>query len=193
MRTTALVPSLICAVALSACGGSAADTTSPAAALATTPAPVAQSPSPSPSPSPTPTEPTTEQAGAQYLAIVAPYNEALNALYDYLDTTGDLLEPDELATALPMAASLADANRAFGIALQQAAWPVAVQSTVDDLAAGAAAEQADIRNMALADDVDEFLSADDSFAATVSATSGVAELLRQKLGLPETKGTQEDE
>jgi hypothetical protein len=102
---------------------------------------------PSTSPAPTPTTPaplSQEQAAKRYLAIVRPYNVALERLEQAINTGRPL------ATVRTLAADVASANAAHMRDLRAAAWPVEVRAPVRELLAESAQAQSYWRQAAQA-------------------------------------------
>jgi hypothetical protein len=134
-------------------------------------------------PSPTPTEMTLDEAGKQYLQIVAASNAASTALNKEVDRLPDsgAVSKSAFKRLHLLSKKYADASRAFSLALVSNDWPKRVQPTVDKLAAEITQSQVDIRAIANAKTPSAWIDAWN--AADVK--SGSAELLRQQLGLPE--------
>jgi hypothetical protein len=129
-----------------------------------------------------------KEAGAQYLKLVAPSNKAIAQYNAALEKVGreKLFEDftaQDIRIVTRAASTLADANRAFGIGIQQARWPANATKAVEGLAAEVARDQLLIRAIAQAKTYENLAAAVTEFHE--SENSGSAELLRQQLGLPE--------
>jgi hypothetical protein len=102
---------------------------------------------PSASPMPTPTTPrplSQEQAAKRYLAIVKPYNVALERLEQAINTGRPV------ATVRMLAGKVASANAAHMRDLRATSWPVAVRAPVRELLAESAQAQSYWRQAAQA-------------------------------------------
>jgi hypothetical protein len=117
-------------LALTACSSDepAPEADPPAASTHATAAPT---PAPTPTPSPTPI--SKEQAGAAYLALVAPVNALVTPW-------NDAIAASDWASLRAQAQPYADANRAFADGLMAAEWPPEAQGAVDGLVAELAAD-----------------------------------------------------
>ncbi|MFF2621266.1 hypothetical protein [Oerskovia jenensis] len=124
---TALVPVLL--LGLTACSSgreAAGETPAPTTAVTTDVETLEVGPEP------TPTEISTEDAGAQYLALADKFNVAAGAWYT--------VDPNDFAAVRAVAAQVAEADRAFADGLVASEWPAEVQPTVDALVGEIAAE-----------------------------------------------------
>jgi len=124
-----------------------------------------------------------EEAGEQYLQIVAASNKAVTALNKEVQRLPEsgVVSKSAFKRLHPLSKRYADALRAFSLALLSNDWPKKVQPTVDKLAAQITNEQADVRALANAKSPAAWI---DAFNAW-NPSGGSAELLRQQLGLPE--------
>lgn len=169
-RRPLLATVLLSAAVLSACGGGSSE---PAAAPASSTTTVA--------PSPTPTEISREDAAAQYLELVAPYNEA-NARFKAVADG-----PWDQSAFTDAASKLADANQAFVEGLVTSEWPANAQGTVDELAAASAGGTSLMRQMAQVQSVEDVAAL--VLSAPKPSSDAPAQLLRVKLGLDEVPVT----
>lgn len=115
-----------------ACSGSA-DTAASSGGSGSSTAPSAQAPVTTTT---TPPPLSHEQAAERYLAIVEPYNIALEALEQAVNGG------QEVGALQAQAAAVAAANATQIAELQAAAWPADVQPAVDDLVAASDTAQA---------------------------------------------------
>ncbi|KRC37484.1 hypothetical protein [Oerskovia sp. Root22] len=125
-RTGAIAAMIGVSLMLAGCSGGAEPE------VASTPTDVTAESAPA-EPEPTPTEISIEEAGAQYLALVEPYNAALPAVVASF-------EANDLPAARIAAGDLAAAGRAFADGLVAAEWPASAQPAVDGVVAELAAE-----------------------------------------------------
>lgn len=181
-RSVAVATGLAIVVGLAACGSDSQPAATPLAASSTS-STGATSASTPPTPSPTPTEMTLEEAGAQYLQIVAASNKAVTALNKEVHRLPEsgIVSKAAFKRLHPLSKRYADAMRSFSLALVANQWPKKVQKTVDKLAAEVATQQSSLRAIANAKTPTEWVAAWNAWQPKGDS----AELLRQQLGLPE--------
>jgi hypothetical protein len=151
-----------------ALAGCSSDETLPETAPATSEA----APAPVESAAPAPTPISKEQAGAQYLELVAPVNQ-LNGPWN------DALAASDWAALRQQAQPYADALRAFADGLMAAEWPPEAQPSVDALVGELAAEITAFVQIAGTTTDAETVGAVNAFPAPGSS----AQQLRMILGL----------
>lgn len=124
MRVTLKVGTLVVAMALAGCA-----TESETVALSAPTSTAASTADPSPTATTTTPLPLSEQAAKRYLAIVRPYNEALEKLEKAVNTRRPL------ARQKARAADVAEKLEIEMKQLRATRWPTKVQTHVDDLVA----------------------------------------------------------
>lgn len=155
---------------LAACG-----TTTPTAETAPQ---TSQSSTTSAAPVASPTAMTKQEAAKTYVQLVAAPNRAAAALNRTMAAT-----PMDLVAARAAAAAYADAVRKFALQLQQVSWPADVQPAIDSLVAANARDVVAMRSLSRAQSIEEFVALLNQEPG--SGGGAAAELVRQKLGLPE--------
>lgn len=155
---------------LAGCGQDVAPTAaSPSTTASATPTETA-------TPTPTPTEISKEDAAAQYLALVEPYNETVRVFNEVSAADWDQ------AAFTAAAAAQADANQAVVEGLLTKEWPAASMDMVQTLAADAAPNTSYMRRLAEAQTLEEAWAL---IETQPEQTDGSAQLLRIQLGLDE--------
>lgn len=165
-RTAAMAAALGVALLVAGCSGGASPAEAPSASPVETTAAV--------EPAPTPTEISAEDAGAQYLALVEPYNAALPAVTSSF-------EANDLPAARVAAGGLAAAGRAFADGLVAAEWPASAQPAVDGLVAELAAELPIYLAIAASTEDQETID----LTYQIPEQQGSGQKLRILLGLPD--------
>lgn len=127
-------------------------------------------------PAPTPSALTVAEAGRRYLEIVAPYNEALEALETAANTG------KSWTTVRSLAAEVAETNKSHGRALRGTVWPEEVRTAMDALLTEIDTAQRYWERAAGAKTVDELASAIQS--ASRHSGAEAAGQVRVALGLP---------
>lgn len=155
---------------LAACG-----TTTPTAATAPQTSPSSTT---SAAPVASPTAMTKQEAAKTYARIVNPPNRALGAFKRAIDA-----KPMDLTSSRAAAGVYAEALRTFSLELQHAAWPADVQAAIDALVAANARDIVEMRSLSRAQSTEEFVALLNQ--EPDSGGGAAAELVRQKLGLPE--------
>lgn len=129
-------------------------------------------------PPPAPVGMTKEEAGARYLEIVGPRNDASCAIVDYEFTE------ENLPAIKQVAGTAAVATRIFGERLVATDWPSDVQPVIDEIVVTVSGEIDYYRSLEAADSIDQVAEIDANFFAS-EAASNPGQHLRLLLGLPE--------
>ncbi|KZM34512.1 hypothetical protein [Oerskovia enterophila] len=165
---TALVPVLLLGLAgCSSGGGAAGDAPSPTAAVTTDVQTLEVGPEP------TPTEISTEDAGAQYLALVEPFNVVAG--------TWSTVDQNDYAAIRAAAAEVAASQRTFADGLVASEWPASVQPTIDALVSELATETPIFLQIASSTTDQQLID----LTYAIPAQQGNGQKLRILLGLPD--------
>lgn len=181
---TALTALAVAALTLTGCSGS--DSTDPAAA--STPAPAATAPAatlaPTETPAPEPTVMTKAEAGARYLQLVKGRNAALIRAGKLIPTGAQPAAIGDLDKAKAAAGDLADATKVQLDGMSDSSvWPKNVRTQVEDIAEDRANELTYLRQ---AEKATTKTALAEAWNMGASAHPEAAQLLRSKLGLPES-------
>lgn len=180
---TALTALAVAALTLTGCSGS--DGTDPAAA--STPAPAATAPAATLAPTETPAEPTVmtkAEAGARYLQLVKARNAALARASKLIPTGAQPAAIGDLDMAKAAAGDLADATKVQLDGMSDSSvWPKNVRTQVEDIAEDRANELTYLRQ---AEKATTKTALAEAWNMGASAHPEAAQLLRSKLGLPES-------
>lgn len=152
-------------------GGSAASVSRP-------PASVTPTASPTPVPKPTPTVLTIAQAAQLYLKIVKGPNA------DLIHANTFIGHAQSLSTYRYWGKRLQRDLHTEAIRLRATRWPVNVRPVAARLADQDATLVADLQDMAMAASNDDAVSSWDRTAADTGKSAGIAEQMRELLGLP---------
>lgn len=140
-------------------------------------------PSPTASPTPSPTPIPTPDAGAAYLAAVAPANAALCTANAAAAKAGTNLKALQAALA-----PLGPSTRAVADALRKIAFPPRAQSIADELIAKDGEYSASIAAFVAATDIPSANDLLDRLETQNADAAGIANRLRGELGLPDVVG-----
>jgi hypothetical protein len=128
--------------------------------------------------------PTLSQAALaqQYLALVGPYNAALNTFNGKLAHTASNASPSQLQT---ISTPLANALQQFDSAVLRAPWPPGVLTDVHALTTSDAPQLSDLENAGSPSAVMWY----SQFQRDTTAAAAAANVVRADLGLPPPPGT----